>query len=91
LFHDRFTIRRLSYYNLVLYPVKALFVGLTKLRRALWPTSRKRSFNDLLPTPLNELFKGILLCEAAVIERVALPFGVSLVIVARRADAEGGA
>ncbi len=84
LFAGRFTIDRLSYYNLVLYPVKVLFVGLTKLRRTVRPTSRKRSFNDLLPTPLNELFKGILLCEAAIIEHASLPFGVSLVIVARK-------
>jgi SAM-dependent methyltransferase len=84
LFEHRLTIRRLSFYNLILYPIKVAFVGFTTLRRSFRPDSRKRSFNDLPPAPINEVFKWTLFWEAALIERFSLPFGISLVIVARR-------
>lgn len=84
LFKQRLTIRRLSFYNLALYPIKVAFVGFTRLRRSVRPDSRKRSFNDLPPPLVNTVFKRILFCEAPLVERFSLPFGVSLVIVAGR-------
>lgn len=84
LLNGRLAIRRLSFYNLLLYPVKVAFVGFAHLRRILRPASRRRSFNDVPPAPINALFKWILCCEAALIENFPLPFGVSIVVVACR-------
>ena len=75
-------VKRVSYYNLILYPVKVMFVLFARTRRRLLPGRRKRSFNEVPPATINNIFRAILSCEAPLIERTSLPFGVSLVAVA---------
>jgi SAM-dependent methyltransferase len=78
-------VRRLTFYNLILYPVKLLFVAFAKGRRILRPGSPKRSFNEKPPRMINRIFASILSIEARLIGRLSLPFGVSMVVVAQKA------
>lgn len=79
-----FDIQRLSYYNLLLLPLKLLFVALVRTFRFLRPGRPKHSYNDV-PSPfINKVLYAILRLEAYVIPRCELPFGVSVVLVARR-------
>lgn len=75
-------VERISYYNLILYPVKVMFVLFARTRRRLFPARRKRSFNEVPPAAINNIFQTILSLEALFVERLSLPFGVSLVAVA---------
>lgn len=84
LFVQRFVIRKFSFYNLILYPVKLLFVAFSRVRRVVSPGLPKRSFNETPPAPVNRLFKSILFFEAMLIRRASLPFGVSMVVVVER-------
>lgn len=73
-------IGRPSYWNSVLFPVVA---GVRLLRRA--ETSRStRSEVQVPPKLVNELLAGLLAVEAALLRRVRLPWGLSLVGVAHR-------
>ena len=76
-------IQTVSFYNAILYPVKLLFVALTKGLRMFMPNKPKKSYNDVPRTFVNTLFKMIMYAEALIIRRVNLPMGVSLVMVIR--------
>jgi SAM-dependent methyltransferase len=76
-------VEYISYFNTLLFPLALLRTAAdrTPLRsRALTPM-------QLPPWPLNALFAAVFAAERHVVSRVALPFGVSLVAVARRAEA----
>jgi SAM-dependent methyltransferase len=81
---SKLTIEKLSFYNAFLYPVKVLFVLITKALRIFSPTKPKQSYNDLPPPIINSLFKIIMCVEAWVIRYINLPFGVSLVMVVKK-------
>lgn len=84
LFDNRFEIVYCSYYNMFLFPVKASFVLFDRLKRLLFPTSQKRSYNDI-PSPLiNSTFKHILMSETSIIKRAHVPFGVSLICLVKK-------
>lgn len=80
----KLAIEKLSFYNAILYPVKMLFVLITKGLRAAAPRKEKKSYNDLPPSIVNGIFKRIMFVEAAIIRRFNFPFGVSLVMVVRK-------
>jgi len=84
LLSPKLVIRRFSFYNLTLYPVKLLFVAFLRLRRAVFPQRSKRSFNETPPRVINQIFKSILRAEARLIARISMPFGVSIVAVVQR-------
>lgn len=84
LFTNGFDIRLISYYDMVLFPVKAAFVGFTRLARVLWPARPKRSYNDVPPSVINHLFKHLLSLEARVIPTTPLPFGISIILLAQK-------
>lgn len=86
LFSDKFKIELLSYYNFFLFPVKLLFLSFARMRRLLFPKAEKRSFNEVPSYFVNLMFKYILYIEAKLIKRTNLPYGVSLVMLARRVD-----
>jgi SAM-dependent methyltransferase len=87
LFSKLFEIQVMSYYNMLLFPVKVAFVGFARGLRKLAPNREKRSYNDVPPTPINAAFRAILGMESWVIPHQPLPFGVSLVLLARRPPA----
>ena len=60
LLSPKLKVARVSYYNLTLYPVKVLFVLFARTRRRLFPDRRKRSFNEVPPAAINNLFRTIL-------------------------------
>lgn len=81
---SKLTIKKISFYNAALYPVKVLFVLITKLLRIASPAKPKKSYNDLPPTLINSIFKIIMTVEAKLIRYVNLSFGVSLVMVVKK-------
>jgi SAM-dependent methyltransferase len=87
LFSEGFEVRVASYYNMLLFPLKIAFVGFARGLRKLVPKREKRSYNDLPPKPINSLLGAILGLESLVIPSVSLPFGVSLILLARRPPA----
>jgi len=87
----RFEILKSSYYNIFLFPVKVGFVLFDRLKRLLLPQAEKRSYNDVPPEPINGLFGCILRAEAPLLRRFRLPWGVSLVVLARKRGPGAGA
>jgi len=72
-------IQLLSYFNTLLYPLVAA-------ARIVGKALRRESSDDKLPSaPVNSTLNRIFGFEAAMIGRVPMPFGVSLVAVVRRA------
>lgn len=84
LFDDRFEIVYCSYYNMLLFPVKVCFVMFDRLKRMLFPSAVKRSYNDVPPSLINSIFKHILMLESSLIRRTTVPFGVGLVCLVRK-------
>jgi len=71
-------VQLLSYFNTLLYPLVAT-------ARIAGKITRKQSADDTLPSaPVNAVLNKIFGAEAALIGRVPMPFGVSLVAVVRR-------
>lgn len=80
----RLEIKTLSFYNAILYPVKVLFVAITRGLRYFSPKKPKRSYNDVPPTFINSLFKIIMFLESLIIPKIPLPFGVSQIMVVKK-------
>ena len=73
-----FEIQLLSYFNSLLFPLVAA-------ARIVGKITRKESADDSLPSaPVNSALNNVFGLEAALLGRVPLPFGVSLVAVVRR-------
>lgn len=73
-----FEIQLLSYFNTLLYPLVAA-------ARIIGKITRKESADDRLPgDAVNRTLQTIFGLEAHVVGKVPMPFGVSLVAVARR-------
>jgi hypothetical protein len=71
-------IELLSYFNTLLYPLVAV-------ARIAGKLLRRESSDDKLPAaPVNAVLNKVFGFEAAILGRVPMPFGVSLVAVVRR-------
>ena len=75
-----FAIDLLSPFNTILFPLIAA------VRAAGKVTGRESADDAMPPAPLNKLFQGLFGLESGLIGRLPMPFGVSLVAVARRTD-----
>ena len=75
-----FAIELLSPFNTILFPLIAA------VRAAGKVTGRESADDAMPPAPLNKLFQGLFGLESGLIGRLPMPFGVSLVAVARRTD-----
>lgn len=75
---DGLQVRRASYFNTLLFPPIAAF---RLLNRAF---GRNGGDDDLPPPLINRLLRGVFSAEAMLLKVVGLPFGVSILIVARR-------
>ena len=84
LFDKKFEILECHYYNLFLLPVKLLFVLFDRFSKLLFPHKEKQSYNNIPPFGLNWIFKFILKAEVEIFEKIHQPFGISLVLVAKR-------
>jgi SAM-dependent methyltransferase len=71
-------VLRASYCNSLLFPLLLVRRTLDRL------LDRHGSDVGFLPAPLEALFRGLLLIEARLIPRVALPIGASVTALARR-------
>jgi hypothetical protein len=71
-------IQMLSYFNTMLYPLVAA-------ARMVGKVLRRESADDKLPSaPVNAVLNKVFGMEAAMLGRIPMPFGVSLVAVVRR-------
>lgn len=75
------TLRRLTYYNTLLFPPIA---AVRLFKRLLPRRGAPKSDIALPPAPLNELLTGIFGLERRLLRRTNLPWGVSLLAVATR-------
>ena len=75
-----FAIELLSPFNSLLFP------AIAAARIAGKATGRESADDAMPPAPLNGILKAVFSAEAALIGRVPMPFGVSLVTVLRRPD-----
>ena len=80
LHHAGFAVERTSYFNTLLFPpIAAVRVGRRLLRR---PGSAESDF-DLGPAMLNRALGAVFGAEAGIVARRSLPFGVSVLALAR--------
>jgi ubiquinone/menaquinone biosynthesis C-methylase UbiE len=77
-----FTIEKLSYYNTLLFPAAVARKAVMRFRTQDGPASHL----DDVPGPINAVLRRILLGEQPLLRRWDLPFGASLICVARRSD-----
>jgi SAM-dependent methyltransferase len=75
---ERLRIRRLSYWNMTLFPLLSLYRLFQPRRRRTEPHSDTR----LPPGLINEVLAVLLSAEGALVRHVRLPWGLSLVVVA---------
>jgi SAM-dependent methyltransferase len=78
-----FTVAWVSYYNTVLFPAVA---GVRLARKVLRRDPAPSSDLDLRTGPLNGVLLRLFAAERRVLRRTPLPFGASLIAVARPAD-----
>lgn len=78
-----FHVERVTYWNMLLFPV-VLAVRLLRPGNRTNPNKPARSDIQLPPAPLNTLLTLILRLERAILQRVDLPFGSSVAVVARK-------
>lgn len=80
-----FEVRRASYFNALLLPLIIPSVLIQKLRGALgWLPEGYNNTSVPVPKPLNWLFTKMMSCERFALRAFDLPFGHSLIAVARR-------
>jgi SAM-dependent methyltransferase len=75
-----FEIEHLTYFNTFLFPV----IAAIRLLGKLLPQARDKDELDL-PSPIvNQVLEGIFASERHIIQKIRLPFGVSLLAIARK-------
>lgn len=72
---------RITYANTLLFPVALARRLVSKVVKSANPTE-----SDVRPVPgiLNKLLTGVLTAEAPIVQRVSLPFGLSVIAIARK-------
>ena len=75
-----FEVRRITYFNTLLFPA----VAAVRVGSRIWPRSPKRGSDFELTPPgrANELLARVLASEARLLDRITLPFGVSILALA---------
>jgi SAM-dependent methyltransferase len=80
-----FEVLRVSYINAFLFPPIATVRLVRRLQRRLQPaTAAKSDFRFPAPRPLNFLLAALFGAEAPIVRRVNIPFGVSILALARK-------
>jgi SAM-dependent methyltransferase len=80
-----FEVLRVSYMNALLFPPIAIIRLLRRLQRRLRPATEQRSdFRFRTPGPLNVLLARVFGAEAPIVRRMNIPFGVSILALARK-------
>jgi hypothetical protein len=76
-----FTVRRLTFTNVTLFP---LMLGVRSLQRlrGLRPAAGAQAEITPPAAPINALLTGLLRLEAALVRRIDIPIGSSLLVVA---------
>jgi SAM-dependent methyltransferase len=77
---------RVSYFNTILFPPIAIVRLLARIRR---PSDRMSDFDMTKPGTINDLLARVFASERRLLDRVDLPFGVSIVGLAYKPDGAG--
>ncbi|MCX6702399.1 MAG: class I SAM-dependent methyltransferase [Candidatus Wolfebacteria bacterium] len=78
LFKDKFSARKISYYNFFLFPAKVAIVIFSLILASIFPNKEKKSYNGTPPALINGIFKRILYLEAILINSLSFPWGGKL-------------
>ncbi len=73
-----FDVVHITYFNTLLFPIAVAYLALGRMMRC-----GSRVSMTVPPAPLNDAFSFIFSAEARVVPRIALPFGLSILAVAR--------
>jgi SAM-dependent methyltransferase len=73
-----FDVVHISYFNTLLFPMALAYLALGRILR-----TGSRGSMTVPPAPLNDLFSRIFSAEARFVPRLAFPFGLSVLAVAR--------
>lgn len=84
LFNGKLKIVKFSFYNVFLFPVKAIFVLISRPLQIIGLINKEKSYLDLPPKFFNVIFKYLLYIEAKMISFFSLPNGVSMVILLKK-------
>ena len=74
---------KFSYYNFFLFPVKVLFVFFSRVSLLL-RKREKRSFDEIVPKPIDIFFRRVLFFEAFLLGWFRFPFGSGIVFLAKK-------
>jgi len=77
---EQFSIRRISYYNTLLFPLAFIDRIIAKI------TGRKNVNNDLPVQPINQIFKAIFASEKHALTHFDFPFGLSLMVILEKKE-----
>ena len=83
---EGFCVIRASYTNFFLFPIA---VAVRWFRNAFHQKRAPSEFFIQIPDIVNRLFLSVLRLEAAMIQKVSFPFGVSIVCLAEKRDGNG--
>jgi ubiquinone/menaquinone biosynthesis C-methylase UbiE len=78
--HSGFTVEHLSYANTLLFPLAVI----KRLSERIFPSKDERSDLTLNPGIFNDFLKYILASESSFVTRVGLPYGLSVIAVAKK-------
>jgi len=80
-----FTVTRISAFNFFVFPAVAL---LRVSRRLFGRRAEVADTNEHPPSPVNNLMYGIMSLESMLVRYLRLPFGVSMICLARKESAK---
>lgn len=78
--HSGFVVEHLSHANTLLFPVAVI----KRLSERIFPPKDERSDLTLNPGIFNDLLKYVLASESSFVARASLPYGLSVIAVARK-------
>ncbi len=80
-----FAIEQATYFNTLLFPLVAGARAVGNVAERVRPSDRAVSDIDAIPSaPVNRMLEAVFAFERRVVSRLRLPFGVSILVVARR-------
>lgn len=85
-----FIVEHRSYFNVTLFPIILGVLGLVKLKERLFPPGANDQSSNVsipVPGPANALLARLLAAERHLVSRVSMPFGHSLILIARKPPA----
>jgi SAM-dependent methyltransferase len=81
-----FSINRITYFNTLLFPIIASVRFWRKIESSIAPRELRSDFTLTSPGALNKVLSRVFASEAALLDRCAFPFGVSILVLATKPE-----